>query len=287
MTSLLVWFASDKKEKLGFVPASVYIATDSRISWKVTRDKLDTWDGGMKVFSACNQPHIFGFCGDSTFAPLVLGQIIAAIDNGSLISPDDSVEVKSEKVGQLISIAWARFPKNLLSHNTSIVHVFRQGEGVDSRFWLTEYKVVKDKKKAERVGPKMAPLGQYSQSWYVLGTGKNSVIDKIELWNKRYSDRHTSRAVFKAFCESLRSNTDEYTGGPPQLASLYRIGNGRPHGVIWNDARYYLGARTVHNSPKDHLPWRNDSFEIVDQKTRKRKPDAAHHIHRYDFDFER
>jgi hypothetical protein len=285
MTSLLVWFASDKKEKLGFVPASVYIATDSRISWRVKKDELLKWDGGMKVYSTSNYPHIFGFCGDSQFAPLVLSQIVAAIDSGSLISPGDTVEVKSEKVGQLISIAWAQFPKTQLSYDTSIVHVFRQGEGVDSRFWLTEYKVAKGKESAQRVGPTMAPLGKYSQSWYALGTGADTVISNIEWWNRRYSDRHTSRAVFKAFCESLRSEADEYSGGPPQLASLYRIGNGRPHGVIWNDARYYLGARTVHNSQKDHLPWRNDSFEIVDQKSRTRKPDAAHHVHRYDFDF--
>jgi hypothetical protein len=226
MTSLLVWFASDKKEKLGFVPASVYIATDSRISWKVKEDELLTWDGGMKVFSSSNQPHIFGFCGDSTFAPLVLSQVVAAIDSGSLISPDDTVETKSEKVGQLISIAWAKFPKNQLFYDTSIVQVFRQGDGVDSRFWLTEYKVVIGQKNAERIGPKMAPLGEYSQSWHALGTGKGPVTDNIETWNRRYSDRHTSRAVFKAFCESLRSNADKYSGGPPQLASLYRIGNG-------------------------------------------------------------
>ncbi|MFT4503155.1 hypothetical protein [Caballeronia sp. 15711] len=237
----------------------------------------------MKVFSASNQPHIFGFCGDSTFAPLVLSQIVAAIDSGSLISPDDTVETKSEKVGQLISIAWAHFPRSQLFYDTSIVHVFRQGEGVDSRFWLTEYKVVSSKQKVERTAQKMAPLGQYSQSWHVLGSGAGPVTNTIESWNKRYSDRHTSRAVFKAFCESLRGNTDKYSGGAPQLASLYRIGNGRPHGVIWNDARYYLGARTIHNSNKEHLPWRNDSFEIVDQQSRKRKPNAAHHIHRYDF----
>lgn len=157
MTSLLVWFASDKKPVSGFVPASVYIASDSRITWDRA---TPPWDRGMKVFASATMPEIFGFCGDAGFAALVLSQAIGAIDSGFLFQPDDTVAIKTEKVQQLLAMAWDTFPKKYLRHNTSILHVSREGEGVASRFWLTEHRFFKGGNVSMQTTERqMAPLG--------------------------------------------------------------------------------------------------------------------------------
>lgn len=280
MTSLLVWFASDKKANLGFVPASVYIASDSRLTWD---NGSTAWDCGKKVFASVTEPEIFGFCGDSRFAALVLSQAIGAIDSRLLFQPEDTVQIKLEKVRQLFAMAWQTFPKQHLTCSTSILHVSREGEGVKSRFWLQEHHFNGTTGRMWSEAALSAPFGEYSRAWVIRGTGSDGVMKSIDARNRRYQDRHTSRAVFKAFCDSLREEIDTNSGGPPQLVSLYRIGNGRPHGVIWENKRYFEGLPTLWNAQKDEVPWRNDSFEIIDQRKKARKSGAARHVSVLDF----
>ena len=70
----------------------------------------------------------------------------------------------------------------------------------------------------------MAPLGQCSRAWVAKGTGGRHVTNAIDAWNRRYSDRHTSRSVFKAFCESIemvsRGGTTRCLGDAPQAGVL-------------------------------------------------------------------
>jgi len=283
MTSLLVWFASDVKTQAGtFVPASVYIASDSRISWD---NGSTTWDRGKKVFASATQPEIFGYCGDSRFAALVISQVIGAIDAGYLFHSSDNARTKLDRVQQLIAMAWETFPKKEHHFDTTIVHLTREDTDVRSRFWMQEHRLPKypEQPKISSSAPAMAPLGLYSRAWIARGSGGSGVLDSIAAWNGRYADRHTSRAVFKAFCEALQSGQDPYSGGPPQLASLFRIGAGRPHGVIWNNQRFFEGLPTVSQAQKDGVPWRNNSFEIVDHRKKSRASGAASHVSRLTF----
>lgn len=283
MTSLLVWFASDVKTAAGsFVPASVYIASDSRVTWD---DGRISWDRGKKVFASSTSPEIFGYCGDTRFAALAISQIIGAIDAGYLFHPDDSALTKLLKVKQLIGMAWETFPQEHLVCETSIVHVTREGSNVASRFWMQEHLLPKSPKSLAMHSPAaaMAPLGEWSRAWLARGSGGAHVLDSIEVWNRRYSDRHTSRSVFKAFCEAIDSSPDKFSGGPPQLASLFRIGAGRPHGVIWKNRRYFEGLPTVSQTAKTGVPWRNNSFEIVDPKTKSLAAGAPRQISHLDF----
>lgn len=282
MTSLLVWFASDVKTSGGtFVPASVYIASDSRVTW----DKGHTaWDRGKKVFASATSPEIFGYCGDTRIAALVLSQVVGAIDAGYLFHPHDSAQTKLFKVKQLIGMAWKTFPQQHLLCETSIVQVTREGSNVASRFWMQEHVLPKSLPLAmQSSAPAMAPLGEWSRAWLARGTGGAQVLDSIDTWNRRYSDRHTSRSVFKAFCEAIDSGQDKFSGGPPQLASLFRIGPGRPHGVIWGSQRFFEGPPTVSQTLKNGVPWRNNSFEIVDPKTKSLAPGAPRQISQLDF----
>lgn len=238
----------------------------------------------MKVFASATMPEIFGFCGDARFSALVLSQAITAIDSCYLLSPDDTAAIKMKKVEQMLAMAWKTFPKMYIGYDTTILHLSREDEGVASRFWLKEHRFSKGTNGIMQSStPQMAPLGECSRAWVVRGSGTTSVNDTIDSWNRMYKDRHTSRAVFKAFCESIRSAKDPNSGGPPQLVSLYRIGHGRPHGVIWNNSRYFQGLPTICGTQKDGVPWRNDSFEIVNQRHKSRKAGAAEHVSIIDF----
>ncbi len=49
-------------------PASIYIVSDSKITWTDNKKKiLADFDFGRKVFGCKNSPDIFGYCGDVGF----------------------------------------------------------------------------------------------------------------------------------------------------------------------------------------------------------------------------
>lgn len=280
MTSLLVWFAADKKKMTEFQPASVYIATDSRFTWDDGTG--DSWDFGKKVFACANHPDVFGYVGDTFFCISILSQIVSAIDAGYLFNETDNANEKMGKVQQLIRSSWKHYPKKQ-QKTFRIVHVTRQGSGTASRFWIQEHVFVEGEQKFAHEQPIQAPCGEYSQALCVRGTGKYSVFGSIESWNAKYSNRHTSRSLFAAFCASIRSGDDKFTGGPAQLVGLYRVGGGRTFGVIWDNSRYFEGLPTLMNANKSSVPWRNDSFEIVDSKDKKRRKGAAKQFSVFDF----
>ena len=62
MTSLVAWVASDSHG-----PASLNLASDSRISWTAGRSVVHHWDHGKKVFASATSPVIVGYVGDVLF----------------------------------------------------------------------------------------------------------------------------------------------------------------------------------------------------------------------------
>ncbi len=71
MTSLAAAVGVDSRG-----PASLYIITDSRITWTKPSER---WDWGRKTFRSLSSPDIFGYCGDAYFVPIALGQILDLI----------------------------------------------------------------------------------------------------------------------------------------------------------------------------------------------------------------
>ena len=64
MTSLIAWVAADDRG-----PASLNIATDSRISWDSGPLRSRTlWDQGQKVFASQREPILVGYVGDVLFS---------------------------------------------------------------------------------------------------------------------------------------------------------------------------------------------------------------------------
>jgi hypothetical protein len=82
MTSLVSWVGIDARG-----PASIYIASDSRITWG--DDSSRKWDCAKKTFCSLRFPIIFGFCGDVFVPTQIISSVIELIDQGILALSGD------------------------------------------------------------------------------------------------------------------------------------------------------------------------------------------------------
>jgi hypothetical protein len=124
VTSLLAWVGVDQRG-----PASVYMASDSRISWGAKQ----YWDFGRKLFASTRFPELFGYCGDVAFPSHVLGQTTVLIDTGLLFELTDSPLAKLEKVKTSLSRSLAGYPSTY-RRPFSIVYCTRENMGMHSIF---------------------------------------------------------------------------------------------------------------------------------------------------------
>jgi hypothetical protein len=263
MTSLITWIGIDSR-----APASIYIASDSRISWG---EKI-TWDFAQKVFAAKNHPDILGYFGDVLFPSQILSQITYLIDNNILFRDSASPETKWAKILSIIQNSFSTYP-NEQSRFFTIVYVTRENSGMDSIFHMSS---VEWKPKKGWSNNHWHDLPNESSLINAYGTGKRSVNKWYSYWNKTKHKR-TSRSVFSAFCDALHSNEDPYSGGAPQLVGLYRIGPAKPFGIIYNNNKFLFGAHVGASEELSTIEWRNNLFERCDWKTMKPLQQAQLH----------
>lgn len=261
MTSLIAWAGVDSRG-----PASVYLASDSRISWE-TGEK---WDYGRKLFASHTHADLFGYCGTVFFPSLILGQFLALADAGALFAPDALPTERHKALLTLAATGLDGFPTKQRASFT-IVHAGRLGLGMSSSFhlWRTDWSLEK--------GWRDAAIDLPTQSTLVcaLGSGGGAVVRYDEKWRRSDVGR-TSRAVFSAFCDALRSGDDQYSGGGPQLVGLYRKGAGELFGVLWGGQGYLLGL-PAGNPAGLVVEWRNELFERCDPATGDRLTGAQRH----------
>ena len=100
MTLIVSWAGVDSRS-----PSSLYIASDSRITWGKKH-----FDQGKKVFACKSHPDIFGYCGDVLFPLMILNQIVDSIDSGLLYSADWNYRKKTEKVRRRLMDSFNRYP---------------------------------------------------------------------------------------------------------------------------------------------------------------------------------
>jgi len=108
--------------------------------------------------------------------------------------------------------------------------------------------------------PKQSGLVDY------IGSGANSIFQ----WYRRWQNtelKGTSRSVFSAFCDSIVSGEDCYTGGAPQLVGIYREGTGRRFGIIHAGKRFINGKVIEPTENINSIEWRNSLFERYDGQT--------------------
>ncbi len=252
MTTLISWTGIDTHG-----PASIYIASDSRISWG-TRAK---WNVGRKVFASRKYPEIFGYCGAIIFPIQIISQLIDLIDDGLFFKSEDSIEIKIEKVKSMIKDSFTAMP---YAHreNCQIIYATRIGNRMQSKFHSVIINIT-----ANDIVSEDLKLPETSGVIVSSGSGKNSFKKWYGIWagipnNLPFQSGRTSRNVFSSFCDSLTSGLDTFSGGAPQLIGIYREGSAKNFGVIYNGKRYLNGIEIVF--PLDELSsieWRNELFE--------------------------
>jgi hypothetical protein len=248
MTSLVAWTGIDSRG-----PASLYCASDSRISWGVKG-----WNDGRKLFAARNGPHLLGYVGDVLFPSLFLGQAVELIEGRMLFASGASHADRVDALHRLTTEAFVGYPEDQ-RQDFSIIYGSREGDGMASTFHVSRI----DWSKARGFSSTHLKLPEHSGPVVVLGSGKSSVEKWHARWNATHEQR-TSRAVFSAFCDSLAAGEDPLTGGPPQLVACYRKGTARVIGTAYRGRAYRLGL-PAGAFGGDESEWRNELFERCDR----------------------
>ena len=267
MTSLVAWVGVDQRG-----PASVYIATDSRISWVSISKRVDKWDIGRKVFGSQKSPEILGYVGDVLFPSMTLSQVIALIDHGATLHDRISPDERFDQIQNWIKTAFDGFPVNC-KNNFKIAYALRVGEGMSSTFHFYSLSWIGNcwTTKSEILPNSSSPI-------IIWGTGSSSIKRWKDRWNSS-SQGSTSRAIFSSLCDSISSGSDTWSGGPPQLVGLYRVGNSRTFGVIHEGQPHILGLQSDPSDfEDDSVEWRNHVFERCSADGIRLTGAQPHHI---------
>ena len=249
MTSFVAWIGVDSRG-----PASVYLASDSRISWGQNL----VWDYARKLFASQRNPELLGYVGDVLFPSLVLGQLTSAIDLGSLLDGAASPTEKWTRIQSCIKQSFSAFPSSE-RRTFTVVYATRELEGMNSKFYVRTLSWGIEESWAEAA----IPIPSASGLLHVLGSGAGSILRWQQRWDSSSQGR-TSRAVFSAFCDALQSGEDPLTGGAPQLVGLYRQGPGRALGVVYESKPFLFGLHADPFRGSADLEWRDGLFERCD-----------------------
>lgn len=262
MTLLVAWTGIDSRS-----PASVYIATDSRVSWGAQ----DYFDHANKTFALRQFPAILGYCGDSLASQMLISQAIAVIE----AMPDyagKSLEYLVDIFIRLIVRNYKQYPVKLSAGNFTVVMCGKatiESAGnfecfrIDSTF--------KDTHKTKLLLPsKSGPI-------VVAGSGKS---DFEGLYKSHQTsgnpNKSTSRDVFHAFYQTIKQGKNPTVGPVPQIVSVLRKPNtGGAHcGVVVDDRRYISGQLVDRDIAPEGLQWFNNKFEITNPHTKRREHGA-------------
>ena len=259
MTTLIAWVSYSKTGSWPDTPAALYLASDSRISWG---SASSYWDAGRKIFSASRLPHVFGYYGDVLFPSLSLSQIADGLNLGLLPGAADNPHLVGDWLEKSLNISFSR-RHNAPDADFGVVHGFRSGQGPDTRFhvqtiqywaggssWLSTFHDVPTKTDV------------------VVEFGSGARVSSLE--RKRWGESDvagTSRAIFSAFIDAIRSGDDGLSGGPPQAAALFNAGGPVSLGYVEQEKRYLHGLEVNAGLTTRDLEWRDHLFQRIDPIT--------------------
>lgn len=252
MTSFVAWVGVDSRG-----PASLYLASDSRISW-LTGKRIDKWDYGRKVFAATKFPDLLGYVGDVLFPSLVLGQIVSAIDMGALYTDMTGPEIRFSQISKAIKASFSELPKDGKQPFTAF-YATREGEGMTAKFhfWALSWS------HGNGWHEENIPIPSESSAIRVSGSGADGVGKWQSYWDSS-SQGGTSRAVFSALCDAISGGSDPCSGGAPQLVGMFRKSEAQTMGVVIDKTPYLLGLPVpVEQGLLCNIQWRNYLFERV------------------------
>jgi len=262
MTLLVAWTGIDSRS-----PASVYIATDSRVSWGERR----YFDHANKTFAIRQFPAIIGYCGDSLASQMLISQAIAVIE----AIPDYTGITFEGLVDIFIRIIvrnYTQYPVDLSTGSFTVVMCGKATVGSAGNFEC--YRIdstFKDTKIAKVLFPeKSGPI-------VIAGSGKSDFQTLYQ--NHQIPDnpnKSTSRDVFHAFYKAISQGNNPTVGSIPQITSVYRKPNtGGSHcGVVVEGQRYIAGQLVDRDILPENVQWFNDNFEITNPHTKRRENGA-------------
>lgn len=175
--------------------------------------------------------------------PKRIGQITDLIDSRAVSLADEAPERKLGWIVKSLEVSCSAYPKSA-GRNFSLLYGGRQGSGMTCVFFafVVEFK---DGIAAPPMGlaipQSSGPLTyEDGQQRFAFGSGRDGFKEHWDKW--RMSEvGGTSRSVFSAFADHLKSGVDPYTGGPPQLVGIYRVGPAKTFGTIWNRRKFLSG----------------------------------------------
>lgn len=248
MTSLAVALACDSRG-----PSGLYLITDSRITWGKPSER---WDAGQKTFVSPNSPDIFGYCGDAYFIPIIMGQIVNSSFSEAVGLSELSASDRHTLILNLVKSSIEKVVTSTIS-DLSFFHGAREDEFMNSTFhlWKSTY-IVKEKTWKDS----KFYLDHKSYLVTLDGSGRQN-IEEFEKKTQTTPAGSTSRAAIQAFCGSLASGGDPFSGGAPQLVGLWRKENARQFGFWWNEKRYINGMELPNTADHTKVDWFNKLFE--------------------------
>lgn len=268
MTSFIAWIGVDSRG-----PSSLYLASDSRISWEISKGVFNSWDQGRKLFAATKSPDLLGYVGDVLFPSLVLGQITAAIDSGTLFPPGAIPEARFALISHAIKTSFGKLPE-LAKKPFTTFYATREGEGMKALFhlWALSWS------DCGRWDEESIAIPPISSAIRVSGSGAR-VVDKWQSYWDSSSQGRTSRAVFGALCDAIYSASDPRSGGAPQLIGLFRASFAKTIGVVVDGMPYLLGMPVpAEQGLFSDIQWRNSLFERVGPTGELLKGAQSHHV---------
>ena len=268
MTSLVCWIGIDSRG-----PASIYLASDSRISWRQgPRSENLTWDQGRKIFACQNVPELFGYVGQVLFPTQILSKICDLADAGLLFEAEAAPARKQQVVFEAIREHFSSYPVDRESPFT-IIYCTRESVGMRSQFHVATLSWYPGSDWHQE----LLPIPNTSGVVKAWGSGEAAVDRWYKRWLSTRQGGRTSRSVFSGFCDALASGEDSFTGGAPQLVGLYRQMAGQTFGIIYSGARYVFGWAVTDFALVSALDWRNALFERCDGSTMERLEGAQLH----------
>lgn len=258
MTTLVAWFAAD-----GRGASSIYLASDSRVTW--TRGS-GRWDAARKLFACRRSPDIFGYCGDVLFPSQALGQITELADEGLLFNAGATAASRHASVLAAIDGSLG-FGRSAPINAFTLVHVARDASGLSSAFKVWTTSVGKRGVGADTLCSEMSgPAAGSSRRLLALGSGANGYVEEAIRWSAS-AQANTSRGCFTALYDVLARGEDDKSGGAPQLAGLYRVGNGRAFGIVHDGQRYFNGQPVPQLRDYCAVEWRDETFQRINGNT--------------------
>ncbi len=264
MTSLAAAIASDSRG-----PCALYLITDSRITWARPTER---WDVGRKTFVSPVSADVFGYCGDAYFMPMALGQVLNMVACGVVDLTMISSEERHTAVLELLKYSLGKISTKYASA-VALFHGARESEFMSSKFrlWRSEFNPSLNSWSDSEL-----PVDHRSYLASIDGSGA-SKVKKYEANMATTAAAGTSRAAIHAFCESLHSGDDPFSGGAPQLVGLWRKGPAKQFGFCWHGRSFIAGMEYLNNEGHEKVDWFNNLFERCDGRTGRRMRGSSSH----------